>query len=612
MTPLSPKQKKIAITIGSLLCAYVLVVGAYQWSYRSTVLPGVRLEGADLGGQTKQAFLQNAATVKAGASTQAQSIALKHPSETNTATVSLKNAYVLNGETLWKTAYAKGRSFSEGWAYAPFLLRAVSPSLSASEALQVDEARLAANVEQAVKDANWNRLQKDASFAFAPSGETSSTALTVSVLPSQAGESVNLEKSIKRITDALRAKQTIATVVLSDKTSPRFDAEDLQPLVPVVQQWVSGPLTLVEKTSKSTFSAPAATIAQWIELSPSSTTAEARLSPERLEAYFATQAATRLQAPTNGTLDVDQDNKLVGFVAPTKGQSINLAQTIQEMQNALGGDRKADLTVETTYGRFEGEAAERLGIKEFMGIGHSAFPGSPSNRRKNIALGAKKVDSTLIAPNTEFSLLTALGEIDGSHGWLPELVIKGNITTPEFGGGLCQIGTTIFRTALNVGLPITQRQNHSYRVSYYEPAGTDATIYDPAPDFRFKNDTANWILVTQELKGDDVSFVMWGTKDGRVASSTYPVLSNIIAPPPKKIIETTSIPVGTTKCTETAHAGATAMFDYAVTYAGGDTKKTTFKSIYRPWQAVCLVGVAALSTPAVPTGVDETGLNNPG
>ena len=215
----------------------------------------------------------------------------------------------------------------------------------------------------------------------------------------------------------------------------------------------------------------------------------------------------------------------------------------------------------------------------------------------------------MIAPDGEFSLLKTLGPIDGSHGWLPELVIKGNKTTPEYGGGLCQIGTTVFRAAMNSGLVITERRNHSYRVRYYEPAGTDATIYDPAPDFRFKNDTGHWVLITTEMRGDQLVFTVWGTKDGRSVAPLNPVISNIVAPPPKKLIPTTELAPGQQKCTEVAHAGATAKLDYVVTYTGGEVKKTTFTSYYKPWGAVCLVG----STTPTPTGtgVDETGINNP-
>ena len=195
-----------------------------------------------------------------------------------------------------------------------------------------------------------------------------------------------------------------------------------------------------------------------------------------------------------------------------------------------------------------------------------------------------------------------MGEIDGSNGYLTELVIKGDKTVPEYGGGLCQVGTTVFRGALDSGLPITERRNHSYRVSYYEPAGTDATIYDPAPDFKFVNDTGNYILIQSRVEGDDLYFDFWGVNDGRIASTTDPVIYNIVKPPPTKIIETDSLAPGEKKCTESAHSGADAYFDYTVIYPENSTttpiKTRRFSSHYIPWQAVCLVGKAATSTAA--------------
>ena len=198
-------------------------------------------------------------------------------------------------------------------------------------------------------------------------------------------------------------------------------------------------------------------------------------------------------------------------------------------------------------------------------------------------------------------------------GWLPELVIKGNKTVPELGGGLCQIGTTLFRAILASGLPITERQSHSYRVRYYEPAGADATIYEPRPDFRFVNDTGNYLLINGYVEGDEVTFEVWGTKDGRTTLFTgrnetssifklLPKIFNITPPPPKKIVETLDLAPGKTKCTETAHAGADAEFTYSVTYANGTVKKETYRSHYRPWQAVCLVGVEKLTEPPVEEG----------
>ncbi|MFH1523106.1 MAG: VanW family protein [Patescibacteria group bacterium] len=242
-----------------------------------------------------------------------------------------------------------------------------------------------------------------------------------------------------------------------------------------------------------------------------------------------------------------------------------------------------------------------LGIKEIIGTGHSNFAYSPPNRRHNIGVGAGALNGLLIKAGEEFSLIKALGDINAVNGYLPELVIKGNRTIPEYGGGLCQIGTTMFRTALASGLPITARRHHSYRVSYYEPAGTDAAVYDPWPDVRFINDTNKQILIQARIEGDDIYFNFWGTEDGRIAEQTKPIIYNIVKPPPTKTIETLDLPIGQKKCTERAHNGADAYFDYIVTYPPNtststpEKKEERFESHYVPWQEVCLIGVEKLS-----------------
>ena len=281
------------------------------------------------------------------------------------------------------------------------------------------------------------------------------------------------------------------------------------------------------------------------------------------------------------------------FMASQQGRLINLEQTLSLAAQALqnSGDLKINLVTEVVEPKVMNSEVNDLGIATIVGIGSSDFKGSPVNRVHNIGVGAKTLDGLLISPGEEFSLITALGEIDGEHGYKQELVIKGNKTIPEYGGGLCQIGTTMFRAALGTGLPITERRNHSYRVVYYEPAGMDATIYSPKPDLKFINDTGNYILIQSRIEGTKLYFDFWGTSDGRVASTTKPIIYNQVAPPPKKLIKTTELAVGITKCTESAHAGADTKFDYIVQYPNQpEPVKVTFSSHYVPWQSVCLVG----------------------
>ncbi len=292
------------------------------------------------------------------------------------------------------------------------------------------------------------------------------------------------------------------------------------------------------------------------------------------------------------------DSRVASFQLPTSGLTVDINETSQLVNEKIRqvGIKEIDLIVKRDDPATNAGDTNDLGIRELIGVGQTNFKGSPKNRRHNIAVGANSLNGILIKPGEEFSLLKALGKIEASTGYLPELVIKGNRTIPEYGGGLCQIGTTSFRVALNAGMPIVARRNHSYRVSYYEPpVGMDATIYDPAPDFKFLNDTGHYILFQTEIKADDLIFRFYGTKDGRTAETTTPRVYNAVQPGPTKYIESTDIPVGTQKCVEKAHVGSDAEFTYTVTYSDGHQNVQTFTSHYKPWQAVCLVGVEKLS-----------------
>ncbi|MEK7130507.1 MAG: VanW family protein [Patescibacteria group bacterium] len=290
-----------------------------------------------------------------------------------------------------------------------------------------------------------------------------------------------------------------------------------------------------------------------------------------------------------------ENGKVAEFQASMPGKAIDRELTRQNIIESLNDPKKmaAAIITKEVSPQYTDSEADSLGIKELVAQGKTSFAGSPKNRRINIKVAADKLNGIIIKPGEIFSTITAVGPVDGKNGYLPELVIKGNRTVPEYGGGLCQIGTTFFRVVLNAGLPVLERRNHSYRVSYYEPpVGMDATIYEPKPDFRFTNDYATPLLLQARIEGDNLIFEFYGTKDDRVAESSEPRIYNYVKPGPKKIIETEDLKPGETKCIEKAHTGADAEFTYTVKYASGETKKETFTSHYKPWQEVCLVGKA--------------------
>lgn len=376
-------------------------------------------------------------------------------------------------------------------------------------------------------------------------------------------------------------------------------------------------LTLGE--AKKTWTIPQNQILEWLEFQSTPSGLSVGLSKVGLREYLKNLTSIINTEPQNAKLTIE-NGKVQDFQVHQGGKELNVEASYDKINDFIANldDEKItascsnsneletiNLIVKITAPQIPIGSVNNLGIQELVGTGTSNFAGSPTNRRHNISVGAAKLNGVLIAPGEEFSLVKTLGDIDGSTGYLPELVIKGDKTIPEYGGGLCQIATTMFRVALDAGLPITERRSHSYRVVYYEPAGMDATIYSPRPDLKFINDTPAYLLLQTRIDGDELIFELWGTPDGRKVEMTTPRVFNFVSPGPTKMIETEDLEPGVKKCTERAHTGADAEFSRTVTYKNGEIKTETWTSHYVPWSAVCLVGKEP-SPPPVETAPPES------
>ncbi len=304
------------------------------------------------------------------------------------------------------------------------------------------------------------------------------------------------------------------------------------------------------------------------------------------------------EAPQDAKFEM-ANGRVVEFQGSINGVSLNEAESTKAIIDyALREERTIPLAYSVVAPEVPTEEVNDLGIREVLGVGISTFKGSPANRIVNIRHGANKLNGLLIAPGQTVSLVDELGPFTVADGYLPELVIKGDEIKPEIGGGLCQIGTTTFRAAMLSGLQIDERRNHSLVISYYgDPQngnpGSDATIYDPAPDFKFTNDTEHHILLQTEMDmaRSELVFTFWGTSDGREATYTPPQVLSWTGYGPTQYKETTDLAPGVERC-QAPHAGATTSFDYIVKYADGTEHKKTYTSTYRSMPRICLVGVA--------------------
>lgn len=285
-----------------------------------------------------------------------------------------------------------------------------------------------------------------------------------------------------------------------------------------------------------------------------------------------------------------KNQKVVDFKIGSNGKRLLVEESIRGIDSVIAhGGTSISLVIEEIKANSVDETESR-GIKELVASGKSSFAYSPSNRIHNISVGSSVFNGILIAPEESFSFIKYLGEVSAKTGYLPEMVIKEDKTIPEYGGGLCQVSTTFFRAAINAGLPILERTAHAYRVSYYEPAGMDSTIYQPKPDLVFKNDTGHYLLVQTRIEGAELIVDFYGTSDGRKVEVSNPVIYNITNPGEPIMVETTDLKPGEKKQIDTAHAGADAYFTRKIISSDGKINEEKFSSHYVPWRAKFLVG----------------------
>jgi vancomycin resistance protein YoaR len=184
--------------------------------------------------------------------------------------------------------------------------------------------------------------------------------------------------------------------------------------------------------------------------------------------------------------------------------------------------------------------------------------------------------------------------VNAKAGYLKELVIQGDKTLPDYGGGLCQLGTTFYRGIWEYGFPILARRNHSFAVRYYSPQGTDATIYPPHTDIKFLNDSPGVLLIQTATEGNRAYFILYGTRDARRSEVVGPLTWGFTEPPPDKVEYTTEIPAGTTRKVGERVPGMKAMW-WRLTERDGQEREESVYSVYEARPHFEQVGVEPTS-----------------
>ena len=511
----------LAVAVAAVVIGAIALVG-FSAVYAGKIYPGVSVDGMYLGGLDKAAAereIQTQATQY-----NSQQILVTYGGTSLTVPVSGLGVKYSTAGVVAAIQYGRQGSLAEQ-------LRARVRSLFGRPTVLADYSYSDAALAPVIAKIGDAVTQPVANAALSFSGGQ------VAVVPSQPGYRLDRGLLTEAIDNQLAGMNDQAVTANVYAVAPTIDEATLTAAKHQADAYVVAPITAQANGAAKLIDQP--TILSWVDIT--ATTAGSRselgldplqsfypptegptvsltLNHTKVAAYVAQMADALNRAPRNAVLSM-QNGTLTVVQASQTGLSVDLSTATGQLMKVLDGSaaaRTITLPTTVTQAAVNENNLASLGITDQISSGNTTFPGSSANRITNVTVGARQFNDVLLSPGQVFSFGQILGPVGPEQGYKPGLVILGNHEENQYGGGLCQVATTAFRAALLAGLPINQRSNHSYAVSFYTSPygvpGVDATIFYPQVDLKFTNDTGHYILIQTSISGSSLTFNYYGTK----------------------------------------------------------------------------------------------------
>ena len=235
-------------------------------------------------------------------------------------------------------------------------------------------------------------------------------------------------------------------------------------------------------------------------------------------------------------------------------------------------------------------------------IGTEAFPDLLSsfntkydvtnrNRSTNLQLAANKINGTVLMPGEEFSYNKVVGERTISAGYKEAKIYSNGQIIDGLGGGICQISSTLYNSALLANLEITERRNHQFKTSYLA-AGLDATVVYGSTDFKFKNTRKYPIKIVSEVKNGVAKIDIYGVKEEmEYEIRIEPVIINYITYSTSYINDSSLAPGQQVVSQKGVNGIKTITYKYEMLNGNIIDKKIISRDTYNPMQKIVKIGV---------------------
>ena len=224
------------------------------------------------------------------------------------------------------------------------------------------------------------------------------------------------------------------------------------------------------------------------------------------------------------------------------------------IENWTGGEISVDLAVDVSRPDVTRDTLSL--VKDVLGQATTDYSASSAARAINVQNGCALINGTLLWPGDEFSVTRAVTPFSAENGYEPAPTYEENRTVDSYGGGICQVSTTLYNAALKAEMDITARSNHTMMVGYVEPS-KDAAIAEGSMDMCFVNNTDAPVYIEGYCSGGQITFVIFG-HETRPENRTLQFTSKVLAtmqPEGFSLYPDATQPVGYVLQTQSPHTG---------------------------------------------------------
>ncbi|MBQ7147553.1 MAG: VanW family protein [Pseudobutyrivibrio sp.] len=258
-----------------------------------------------------------------------------------------------------------------------------------------------------------------------------------------------------------------------------------------------------------------------------------------------------------------------------------------------GTEATVDLVTEVKEPR--GSKEELAEIKDLLGSFSTDYSSSSAARKNNVANGVGFINGTILYPGDEFSVIQTITPFSAENGYMLAGSYENGTTVETYGGGICQVSTTLYGAVREAELGVVTRSAHSMIVTYVKPSMDAAISESGGKDFQIKNNKNYPIYIEGYCDGSNAYFNIYGKEEDDPGHSVdFETEITGVNVQNTTWVADPNVPLGKMTTTVSGHTGYTARL-WKIVYENGEevSRDVYNNSKYNPSNRTVTVGIAS-------------------